>query len=143
MIHKKLNFYHIFKGHWIFTRHVSEPNVIITGTAHFAIKDDERILYTEEGTYHLHNDCQTCFQTHVYAITPNTFTIFKSNGVLLHDVSVEDTLFPVTAQHDHLCNQDLYHCQWLFHNNNHFDILYTVKGSKKDYQIKTAFRRTS
>ncbi len=141
MTFKKLNFHHIFTRDWAFIRCVSEPNITITGMAHFEASDNNRVLYTEKGLYQLHNDCQTCFQSHTYHVTPTTFTLLKSDGVLLHQVNVTDTMFPVRAQHDHLCNQDVYHCKWVFHDHDHFDMLYTVKGPKKDYQIKTVFSR--
>lgn len=136
-----VNFKQLFTGAWTFTRHVSTPAVVITGIARFE-ETVSGVLYTEDGAYRLHNECQTCFQTYVYHTTPNTFAIVKNDGVLLHEGRVEEgATFPAALHHQHICKNDVYACQWVFHDNDAFDVSYTIKGPKKDYHIFTTFIR--
>ncbi len=138
---RKINFKHLFAGTWTFTRHVSTPDIVMTGTARFEEAGDD-VWYTEDGSYLLHNECQTCFQTYIYKVTAHTVTIFKNDGVLLHAIKMEEgATFPVTLHHQHMCKDDAYACQWVFHDNDAFDVTYVVKGPKKDYQIFTMFLR--
>ena len=141
MSHHKLNFEELFSGFWTFTRQVSHFDVLITGKAFFT-KTEDSILYTEDGTYQLHGECQTCFQKHIYKVTAHTFKIFKNDGVLLHEGKIEkSTALPTTLQHQHYCKDDTYNCLWMFHTRNQFETLYTVTGPKKNYQISTLFIR--
>ena len=123
-------------GKWTFDRHIDdrygETNITATGTLSV-----DKTLWTEDGTM---NGNAISQQYHLIFDTPPTaggVTVNFPDGRLFY------TLANTTQNQtiDHLCGDDRYQGDYMYHNPNHFTLIWVVKGPKKDYTMTTQYHR--
>jgi hypothetical protein len=130
------------EGHWKFSRVVSNHGSI-EGIACFR-KISHRpdiLFYREKGTFTSLKDLQLDIsQEYEYRYAKDKIAIYfcREPDRLLHSLEIME-LNKATAEH--LCGSDTYRATYQFHCPDRVELLYTIKGPHKDFQIQTAFSR--
>ena len=130
-----MNLNDFFSKEWRFTKKISLPELLITGSASFKSDTQERKIFKEEGLSH------ECYQHYFYQIKEKSFSIFKFDNTLLHIFQITTYNFPITLTHSHLCNKDSYSCTFKIKDKNTFEIFYSIKGPQKNYTIETIYEK--
>lgn len=127
---------HYLWGTWTFGRHIDDRYGKQTLTATGTLTIDNN-LWAEQGTmdgnamsqnYHL------IFNDHD---GQKGVTVNFPDGRLFYHLTT-----PTQNQTiDHLCGDDSYQGDYMYHNANHFTLIWTVNGPKKDYTMTTDYHR--
>lgn len=127
-----------FQGAFYFTRFVTNPKIIMTGSAVFSTTCRD-VSYKENGFYTLNGKKQTCYQHQTFLFTQDSIIIINSKGETLHTFNIADD--NTDLKDTHICKHDRYAIDINIQSNNDFTISYRVNGPKKKYNITTRYRR--
>lgn len=144
------HFFQRLPGIWTINRSIS-GYARMQGEASFSqIKANANALhYHEQGTLTLEGSQKTlaCYQDYVYRYQNEQKVIsvhFVEEGNTdrwFHTLRFSTANEISTAEGNHLCNQDIYLAVYKSIDKDHFEVIYKVKGPKKDYESHTFFRR--
>ena len=135
-----MNFKNFFQGKFSFERVIPEQNLLLKGSATFKKIESDVFKYNEQGFYQNTSEYNEFYQKHIYQWNRETLNIYK-HGNLLHFLKFTGKTYPFKAIHCHRCIQDIYHLELSILNNNEYQSLYIIKGPKKDFTIKTIFKK--
>ncbi|WP_213805836.1 DUF6314 family protein [Granulicella sp. dw_53] len=129
-------------GRWAFEREISGHGSMV-GFAVFEV-DGNRVAYRESGEVKLLDGQRVRGeQKYLYESMQNGFAVyFHDTGLLFHQVGLtagEDGVWQGNAHHD--CKDDVYDSEYVFGRDGTFEVQHQVRGPKKDYVIKTVYRR--
>ncbi|HCU06013.1 MAG TPA: hypothetical protein DIC42_00275 [Holosporales bacterium] len=130
-----------FQGSFNFKRIVSDPELIVTGTAIFIKHDNNKVQYREEGHYTLNGTEYVCYQQQTFLLTTDTLIIQNNIGKTLHIFNVDNK--NTKLQNTHICKNDHYVIDINIQSNDCFITSYSVKGPKKNYSMMTTYKRMS
>ena len=132
----------ILNGKWHLERHVKEFNISMKGTAEFVPLNELTLKYKESGVYaHKHNQ-YNFFQNYIFSMHCNKLLVIKNDSSILHEFELADSKsYPITLNHNHECERDIYSCQLTVQNDHCFRIFYCINGHNKNYTTTTAFQK--
>jgi hypothetical protein len=139
------NFFDNLEGTWCFDRQISTLENKIKGYATFTRKDATHLDYYEKGAYTVNDISYDFFQKRLFEREESNLTIYKIDNSILHsfdNINYEET-YPLRLTHSHLCGLDTYNCLFVFVNKLYFKINYSIIGDKKNYTIKTCYKKCS
>jgi hypothetical protein len=130
-------------GRWSFVREISGQGAM-TGTATFEGVDANCAVYRESGELRLNGgERLRAQQRYVYAKEEDGFTVyFHDTGELFQRV-----LFTAgegdgsKGSASHLCKADVYDSEYCLRGDGSFLVRHAVRGPRKDYVIRTVYRR--
>jgi hypothetical protein len=130
-------------GRWSFVREISGHGSM-TGLATFEGVDANYAVYRESGELRLQGgETLRAEQRYVYAKVEDGFAVyFHDTGELFQCVefnAVEGDVWKGSASH--LCKADVYDSEYCFHGEGTFLVRHAVRGPRKDYVIRTVYRR--
>ena len=118
-------------GTWQFTRHIDDKILQCPTKAEGTLTITQN-TWQESGTMNGMNFCVE------YALE-----FQESGGMIVNfpDGRLFYTLTPINenASIDHLCGDDFYKGEWIYHNTHSFDLIWTVKGPRKNYRMVTQY----
>lgn len=138
---KRLLMENTFQGVFTFKRIVSDPEIIIMGTAIFIKHDQNKINYREEGHYTLNGTHYQCYQQQTFLLTNDTLIIQNHIGKTLHNFKFNNAKGKL--ENTHICNNDHYAIDIDMQSKDHFTTFYHVLGPKKNYRMMTTYKRIS
>src|ERR1700722_1332297 len=130
------------EGHWKFSRAISNHDSI-EGVACFR-KTSHRpdiLFYREKETFSFLKDIQIGLsQEYEYRYAGDKIAVYfcREHDRLLHSLEFMEL---DKASAEHLCGSDTYLATYQFHFPDRFELLYSIKGPHKDFQVKTVFLR--
>lgn len=130
-------------GEWAFEREISGRGPM-NGMAAITWVEGKRALYRESGELILKDGQRLqSHQSYFYDQTEDGFEVrFYDTGKLFHQLTFEPTPngdWRATASHN--CAADRYDSQYLFQSNGTFEVSHNVEGPRKDYTIRTTYRK--
>ena len=141
----------LMKGCWKVSRKIQEPQknwVTGEGKARFeAISNDPKVLlYKEELQILTNSEKFDVSKEYVFRYLENKISVFFKEKPERFFYSLEfqqpsNEVKVITAQAEHLCIKDLYKAQYKFFDDNKFELIYQVKGPKKNYLMTTIYDR--
>ncbi len=103
------------------------------------------LLYREELNinYYNHHNKIKAFKEYLYLLDDNKITkyFFNENKISLFYQMHFCSIKPFRAEAWHRCNLDSYKANYLFHDQDSFDLSYNVLGPYKNYTIETNYTR--
>ncbi len=131
---------------WSFSKYLPESGILIQGQAileEMAEKPDHK-KWSEQGSWFgKYDKSYACSLVHAYVFEDERISVYSGpdTTTLLHEFTLPTPCetFPFTMQHTHLCRQDKYACEWIFLDENTFEMHYTVLGPKKNYRIEALY----
>lgn len=133
MTHTAQYIFKILHGQWSFTR-LASTGEKTSGNAQFSAHK------SEEDTLTYHEEGDGFYQDYFYRLKGKDITIYDKENKKMLNLSFDNEN---KGRGDYICVQDTYHAEFVLNGNNAFTLIYTVKGPKKDYTIKTVFQRIS
>lgn len=131
----------IFSGHYLFERKINNPEIVMKGEANFIHESDNRIFYTESGVYFLNDKKYEFYQKRYFYFKDLFLYIYTMDKKILHKIMLSEIKEPHYAfEHSHQCKNDKYLLRFYFEQEE-ISMKYEVRGSFKDYNIDTRFRR--
>nr|WP_294553030.1 DUF6314 family protein [uncultured Rhodopila sp.] len=138
----------VLRGRWSIERRI-EPGGQFTGAASFTRHATDSLLYRESGRLVLDNGTELdCENSYVYALRHGDIEISfaggPSRGKQFIDISLpadNPDEFPIVSADRHLCRLDTYEATFRLENPDLFSITYVVRGPKKGYVSRSAYRR--
>nr|WP_294516239.1 DUF6314 family protein [uncultured Rhodopila sp.] len=135
-------------GQWAIDRQI-EPGGHFTGRASFTPRSADSLLYQESGRLVLDNGTVLDGEnSYVYALRNGdievSFTDGPSRGKQFIDISLpadNNVVFPIVSADRHLCRLDTYEATFRLENPDRFSVTYVVRGPKKGYVSRSAYRR--
>lgn len=132
-------------GRWVFEREIL-GHASMVGSAAFDTMDAGRLMYREWGELQLINGSRLRGeQSYLYEGTSAGFAVyFHDTGKLFHRVDLtasEGDVWTGVAHHD--CKDDVYDSEYVFRGTETFEVRHAVRGPKKDYTIRTMYRRNA
>jgi hypothetical protein len=130
-------------GEWSFEREVP-GQARMSGTASFTRMDETTVVYREAGELQLeYGQRLQSRQSYLYEKTDDGFVVrFRDTGEIFHRVRLAaDGSGAVSGSAEHLCKDDRYESQYWIDGDGSFEIRHRVRGPKKDYSIRTVYRR--
>ena len=133
-----------FLGSWDFERSISNPPLRTNGIAQFEKTSECTLTYYEFGTYTINEVSYDFFQKRYFVFNLNSVSVYKNDHSLLHrfELNEDNTSYPTTLKHVHLCGADTYTCTLTSLKEKHFEMHYSVNGTNKNYEIKTIYTKT-
>ena len=127
-------------GEWSFVREIP-GQALMSGDASFTLVDGETALYEEAGEVTLEDGQRLhAKQSYSYKKTEGGFAVlFSETGELFHEVVFGGA--ELTGEARHLCRQDDYVSRYTVGVDGGFEINHRVVGPRKDYSIRTVYRR--
>jgi len=138
-----IGFLEMLLGRWSFAREISEHGSM-NGTAVFQPVSEGRAEYFEFGELALRNGGRLhAEQRYVYKMTDDGFAVyFHATGeIFQRAIFSEHENGEWRASASHICNQDVYDSEYCFGESGTFAVRHAVRGPKKDYVIRTVYRR--
>jgi hypothetical protein len=130
-------------GEWSFERKIT-GQALMTGDASFTVVDGETALYEEAGEVTL-GDGQRFHakQSYIYKKRQDGFAVlFRETQALFHEVTFGAGVgAELTGEASHLCRQDYYVSHYTIGPDGGFEVRHRVYGPRKDYSIRTVYRR--
>ena len=83
-------------------------------------------------------------QSYLYRLAGEKLEVLKkeeSEWMVMHELDFQKDGSSATASHLHLCGQDHYAGTFKVDLSGGWEVTYTVNGPKKDYSIRTLYRR--
>lgn len=131
----------IFSGQYLFERNIDNPKIVMNGEANFKHESDSQISYNESGFYFLNNKEYEFYQKRYFCFKGLFLYIFTMNKKILHKIMLSEIEKPHYAfQHSHKCNKDKYLLDF-FLEKDEMIMRYKVRGSSKNYNIETRFKK--
>ena len=130
-------------GQWRFEREIP-GRAVMSGEACFTLVDEGTAVYEEAGEVRLEDGQRLhAKQSYVYRRVEGGFAVlFRETGELFQEV-----VFGVGAGGElrgearHLCRADEYVSRYAFGLDGGFEVRHRVIGPRKDYSIRTVYRR--
>jgi Family of unknown function (DUF6314) len=139
----KLDFFGMLLGRWNFAREIAGHGSM-KGTAVFELASEGRAEYFEFGELALKTgERLRAERRYVYEALDGGFKVrFHETGEIFERaVFVEQERGGWKASANHLCDKDLYESEYCFPMDGTFTVRHEVRGPKKDYLIRTIYRR--
>ncbi|KYR01254.1 hypothetical protein DLAC_02374 [Tieghemostelium lacteum] len=147
-----------FSGRWNFTREILHKNnnerFSVNGIAKFQqlnVGDENTLQYQEEGVMKQLSNSQTfnITQRYIYQYDEpkDQITVYFDENPkrLFHHLTTTTSVGEISncqaVRGYHLCELDHYNATYQFLSDREFQIIYSVQGPKKDYEIKTLFTK--
>lgn len=132
-----------FLGSWCFERSISNPLLHTSGIAQFEKSSKNTLAYYESGMYTINEVSYDFFQKRYFVFNLNSVSVYKSDHSPLHtfELNEDNTSYPITLNHIHLCGADTYTCTLTLLKEKRFEIHYSVNGINKNYEIKTIYTK--
>jgi hypothetical protein len=137
------DFFNRLMGNWQFEREITGQGTMV-GVAFFELLTADRAEYRETGTLTL-IDGKTlrAERRYIYERATAGFAVyFADTDELFHHVELETGIgggWRGVARH--LCKADVYDSEYWFQRDGPLQIRHEVRGPKKDYGIRTIYRR--
>jgi len=106
------------------------------GTAAFTQQNSE-LLYNETGELTLGATSMQATRSYLWAFDGLSVRVAYQDGSPFHDFELDGS----KAQAKHLCGQDIYYATYDFYLPDHWQVVWTVTGPRKDYTSTSAYRR--
>jgi hypothetical protein len=131
------------EGYWKLSRIITNQG-FIEGIAYFKKKAHypDTLFYREKGMFTpLNGKSLDISQEYEYRYSKEKISVFfaRERYRLLHSLEFAE---PNKALGEHQCGCDTYRATYQFALPDEFELTYVVKGPKKDYQIKTIFKKS-
>jgi dimethylaniline monooxygenase (N-oxide forming) len=138
----------LLRGDWSIDRRI-EPGGQFTGEASFTPRSIDSLLYKENGRVVLDNGTELDGgNSYVYALRNGdieiSFADGPSRGKQFIDISLaadDRNEFPIVSADRHLCRLDIYEAIFRLETADLFSMTYVVRGPKKGYVSRSAYRR--
>jgi hypothetical protein len=138
----------LLHGDWTVERRI-EPGGHFKGAASFTPRSAGSLLYRESGRLVLDNGTVLDGEnSYIYALRNGdieiSFTDGPSRGKQFIDISLpadHPVDFPIVSADRHLCRLDTYEATFRLENPDSFSMTYVVRGPKKGYVSRSAYRR--
>lgn len=129
-------------GNYQLTRHLEPDNIVCYGVADIEKTDDNRLSYTESGSYKLRGHVIDFKQNYLLHIEDSTFCFFTSHNELMHKIPLQtiDTTLPISLNSSYKCNDDIYDVSFSITHDN-LQIIYVIKGPYKNCVITTNYKK--
>jgi len=130
-------------GRWSFAREISGQGSM-TGVATFDAVSDGRAEYRESGELSLvSGERLRAEQRYVYERADGGFAVYlhATNELFQRVVFSVDESGVWKGNASHLCRADVYDSEYWFCTDGTFTVRHVVRGPKKDYVIRTVYRR--
>jgi len=134
--------FHILRGYWKLYKEViffsGEMVARYDGVARYTNRETEVLLYREEGMLQMASGANMrAFQGYYFVMEKHLNVYFdEEKKRLFHTFSFLDSKeFPLRAKGEHYCKCDHYSVEYLFHHSDHYEVVYSVTGPKKNYRI--------
>jgi hypothetical protein len=131
---------------WSFCKYLPESGILIQGQAALEdiAKKPNQKKWSEQGSWFgKYDKSYACTLVHAYVFEDKRILVYSGpdTATLLHEFTLPTACesFPFKMQHTHLCGQDNYACEWIFLDENTFEMRYTVLGPKKNYRIEALY----
>ena len=124
---------HFLWGQWTFDRFIDDRHSQQTLTATGTLTVDAT-LWAEQGTMH---DNPITQQYHLSFDDNEGLTVNFPDGRLFYSLGNATENQTI----DHLCGDDRYQGDYIYNNPNHFTLIWTVNGPRKDYTMTTHYHR--
>jgi len=137
------DFFEMLLGRWNFAREISGHGSM-KGTAVFELVSEGRAEYFELGELALKNgERLRAERRYVYEVMDGGFKVhFHETGEIFERaLFVELKSGGWKASANHLCDKDVYESEYFFPMDGTFAVRHAVRGPKKDYLIRTMYRR--
>jgi hypothetical protein len=138
-----LDFFEMLPGRWSFEREIPGQGSM-KGTAVFELVSEGRAEYFEFGELALKNgERLRAERRYVYEVMHGGFKVhFHETGEIFERaVFVEQKSGGWKASANHRCEKDFYESEYCFPIDGTFIVRHAVRGPKKDYLIRTIYRR--
>lgn len=140
-----LNF---LQGEWSITKHITiidtnQQIIKANGLASFCALENNsnRIVYTENLTlrYCLTQNLGLGHQSYIYTydLRKDSVATYFTDGRMFYSLDLAGNSATGTYQ----CIDDLYMAKYHFVNQTSFELTYSITGPKKNYSIKSAYRK--
>jgi hypothetical protein len=130
--------FHALEGIWSFTRLIRGHGKM-DGTGTFIRKDASTLLYSETGQLKLEDGpVFESYRNYIYELKDKKITVLFEDGRFFHELDFDTD---VDARGVHECGLDLYRAAYRFRDAHNFRLEWAVIGPKKDYTIRTDFKR--
>ena len=139
----KIDFFQMLLGHWNFTRQIPGHGSM-SGTAVFEPVSEGGAEYFEFGELALRNGERfRAERRYVYEVMGGGFTVYfhETGEIFERVVFVEQEGGVWKASANHVCDKDVYESEYCFPMDGTFAVRHAVRGPKKDYLIRTIYRR--
>jgi hypothetical protein len=139
---RRPDFFAMLLGRWGFDREI-EGHGRMTGVATWVEVGAGRAEYFESGELSMTGGARLrAEQRYAYERMDGGFWVsFAGTGELFQRVVFEEDGRSWRAAASHLCGGDVYESEYCFPGDGTFAVLHAVKGPKKDYVIRTCYRR--
>ncbi|SFS07610.1 DUF6314 family protein [Yoonia litorea] len=130
-----------FLGDWQISREISDFRLKQTGTlegrARF-VQENGCVHYAEAGTLRFAGGAPlTAERRYLWTFTDGEVLVAYDDGAPFHSFAIAETVQATP----HLCGEDMYHGTYLFGSFPDWEVLWSVKGPRKDYRSVTRYRR--
>ena len=138
-----IEIFNVLEGEWSIIRDISGYGQY-QGNAFFEKKNPYEISFFETGFTQTYLDKKiNSSQRYCYRLENNFISVyFTHQEKLFYQLSTLNfcnKFYAATAEHQ--CLNDLYQITYYFYNNNHFDLIYIVRGPHKQYRSNSQFLR--
>ncbi len=134
-------------GNWSFLRNFSTGDHVV-GKACFKETAPNLLHYQEQGVL-IHQGGQfTVYRDYFYSFDrlSNEINVYFARNQqpddLLHTLFFQEAINPIIAAGRHLCKNDCYEVSYHFLSEYRFEVIYRVKGPRKDYVSTTQYSKT-
>ena len=130
-------------GEWSLERQIPGRGSM-KGRVRFTLLDGETALYEESGELRLEGGQMLhSRQSYVYEKMEDGFAVrFADTRELFHVMRFVASGDDLVAEARHLCVNDLYLSGYTIRADGNFEVWHQVRGPRKDYLIRTVYRRS-
>lgn len=144
-IHKPIidNLFLFFAGEWSLSREI-DPHGSFEGSAMFTQIDDNTLQYEEQGVLQLKEGytLDDVTKRYLYKFEDEVLVIYfddgPDKGKLFHRLEFDEQGLAL-ATHD--CPPDVYQAKMHLKSSDAFEIIYDVKGPRKNYKITSLYKK--
>lgn len=128
------------KGTWSFDRTI-RGHGSMSGVAAFRNRTPTALDYDESGTHAAKGGAVDFYQSYIYVQEGGDIAVTFKDGRPFHTLTFDNAQNLLTASAVHLCGDDVYRGEYVFHDNDNFSLRWDVKGPRKNYLIETNYVR--
>ncbi|RYZ17520.1 MAG: hypothetical protein EOP49_50580 [Sphingobacteriales bacterium] len=148
-----MDLYSFFSGHWSFTRSIRtgtprQPYAEAQGQASFAPDETQQLIFEERGSIVLNTGTKLQFsRSYRYVFSDDGLNVYfhdgPDKGALYQAYHHNADAGRLEAQDLHYCGPDVYAGHYLIRDTHSFSLFTEVRGTAKDIEIETQFRRAA
>jgi hypothetical protein len=134
------DFFHMLAGVWDLERHITgSPAAEFHAIASFVSSQDQSLIYEESGMMTMPTGQKNhASMGYIYTLQNDAINITFKDGRPFLSLTFND---PARATCQHMCTPDQYDATYIIHDLNRFDINFSVRGPKKNYQSSSHYTR--